>query len=158
MALCAVFALTCGDGFAAQTGKDIGETFCQIQLKNDEKALRPLLTASLLKMIDEAQTRNDVIAKANPDEKPPFGDGIPYQSFPDRAPLCQVGEVKEVPGRTEVAVTYAFPETPDANWTDRLILVAADGKLLIDDIGFQTSVNDLDEISLRRVLFDAFDQ
>jgi hypothetical protein len=156
-ALCALL-LTGGQGFAGPTGKDIGEAFCQIRLKQDEKALRPLLTASLLKVIDEAQARNDVIAKADPDEKPPFGDGIPYQSFPDSAPLCKVGEAKDVPGRVEVPITYDFPETPDADWTDTLVLVSAGGKLLIDDIRFETSVNDTDEISLRRVLFDAFDQ
>ena len=100
-----------------------------------------LMTPSLLKVIAEAKARNDVIAKATPDEKPPFGDGIPYQSFPDAAPGCEAGEVVEKPGRTEAEVTYRFPDTPNADWTDRLKLVPEGDKLLVDDILFANVAN-----------------
>lgn len=144
---------------AADTPRALAEKFCATRLDNDEKALRPLLTSSLVKAIEEAEARNDIIAKASPDEKPPFGDGIPYQSFPDAAPVCEVGEEKRVPGRTEIEVRYLFPDnTSGANWTDRLVLIASEDLLLIDNVIFETSVNDTDEISLRSVLFNAFDQ
>ena len=51
-----------------------------------------------------------------------------------------------------------FPDTEGANWTDKLVLLASNGRLLIDNVVFETSVNDTDEISLRSVLFNAFDQ
>jgi hypothetical protein len=145
-------------GLAADTPRSVAEKFCATRLHGDEKALRPLLTPSLVKSIEEAEARNDIIAKASPDEKPPFGDGIPYQSFPDAAPVCEVGDEKQVPGRTEIEVRYLFPDTKGANWTDRLVLIASDDRLLIDNVIFETSVNDTDEISLRSVLFNAFDQ
>jgi hypothetical protein len=147
-----------GPALAADTPRVVAEKFCATRLKGDEAAVRSLLTPSLIKSIEEAEARNDIIARASPDEKPPFGDGIPYQSFPDAAPVCQVGDEKQVPGRTEIEVRYVFPDTEGANWTDRLILIDSDGRLLIDNVVFETSVNDIDEISLRSVLFNAFDQ
>ena len=159
--LSALCLLPCfvGHALAADTPRTVAEKFCAARLDGDEKALRPLLTPSLIKSIEEADARNDIIAKASPDEKPPFGDGIPYQSFPDAAPVCEVGEEKRVPGRTEIEVRYLFPDnTSGANWTDRLVLIASEDLLLIDNVIFETSVNDTDEISLRSVLFNAFDQ
>jgi hypothetical protein len=159
--LSALCLLPCfvGNALAADTPRAVAEKFCATRLDNDEKALRPLLAPSLVKAIEEAEARNDIIARASPDEKPPFGDGIPYQSFPDAAPVCEVGEEKQVPGRTEIEVRYLFPDnTSGANWTDRLVLIASDDLLLIDNVIFETSVNDTDEISLRSVLFNAFDQ
>jgi hypothetical protein len=111
-----------------------------------------------VKVIEEAKARNDVIAKATPDEKPPFGDGIPYQAFPDVAEGCEAGEISDESGRVEVEIDYLFPKTPKANWTDRLKLVADGDRLLIDDILFANVANGEPDQGLRRVLFDAFDQ
>ena len=58
----------------------------------------------------------------------------------------------------EVAVRYEFPDTPAANWTDRLLLVQSGKDFLIDDILFQIPANHTEEIGLRSVLFNAFDQ
>jgi len=145
----------------AEAGEDLGAVvgaFCKARLANDEQATMALMTPSLLKVIEEAKARNDVIAKATPDEKPPFGDGIPYQSFPDAAPGCEAGEVIEKPGRTEAEVTYRFPDTPNADWTDRLKLVLEGDKLLVDDILFANVANGEPDQGLRLVLFNAFDQ
>jgi hypothetical protein len=148
-----------GQVLAADTPRAIAEKFCATRLDDDEKALRSLLTPSLLEAISEAEARNDIIAKASPDEKPPFGDGIPYQTFPDAAPVCEIGAAKQVEGRTEIEVRYLFPgNTSGADWTDRLVLIEAEGRLLIDNVVFETAVNDTDEISLRSLLFNAFDQ
>jgi hypothetical protein len=147
-----------GQALAADTPRAIAEKFCATRLEGDEKALRLLLTPSLLEAIEEAEARNDIIAKASPDEKPPLGDGIPYQTYPDMAPECEVGAEKQVDGRTEIELRNVFPDAEGTDWTDRLILVESAGRLLIDNIVFETSVNDTDEISLRSVLFNAFDQ
>ncbi|MBA3447373.1 MAG: hypothetical protein H0T56_07160 [Pseudaminobacter sp.] len=138
--------------------REVGSKFCETRLSDDEAAMLSLMTPSLLKAISEAKTRNDMIAKASPGEKSPFGDGIPYQSFMDGAPACRAADGKEVPGRTEVELTYSFLDAPDGGWTDTLVLVAGSDGLLIDDIRFETAVNDTDPIGLRKVLFDAFDQ
>ena len=157
-ALCFLTAILGGQALAADTPRAIAEKFCATRLDGDEKALRLLLTASLLKAIEEAEARNDIIAKASPDEKPPLGDGIPYQTYPDMAPECEVGAEKQVDGRTEIELRNVFPDAKGADWTDRLVLLESEGRLLIDNVIFETSVNDTDEISLRSVLFNAFDQ
>jgi hypothetical protein len=147
-----------GQVLAADTPRAIAEKFCATRLDGDERAIRSLLTPSLLETIAEAEARNDIIARASPDEKPPLGDGIPYQTYPDMAPVCEVGAEKQVDGRTEVELRNVFPDAKGSDWTDRLVLVESGGRLLIDNIVFETSVNDTDEISLRSVLFNAFDQ
>ncbi len=151
-------ALFAGDALAADDPSAIASAFCKARLADDEAATLALLTPSLAKTIDEAKARSDVIAKATPDEKPPFGDGIPYQSFPDLAQGCEAGKVDQKPGRVEVEVNYLFPETPKANWTDRLKLVAEGDRLLVDDVLFPNVANGEPDQTLRKVLFQAFDQ
>jgi hypothetical protein len=153
-----ILAMVAGVAEAGEDPRAVVGAFCKARLANDEQATLALMTPSLLKVIAEAQARNDVIAKATPDEKPPFGDGIPYQSFPDVAPGCEAGEVVEKPGRTEAEAIYRFPDTPNADWTDRLKLVQESGKLLVDDILFANVANGEPDQGLRLVLFNAFDQ
>jgi hypothetical protein len=147
-----------GSAWALDKPEQVGAAFCEARTAGNEQRIRALLTASLLKAIEEAEARNDTIAKAAPNEKPPLGDGIPYQGFPDHAPICKAGKVKQTSGRTELEIRYEFPEAPDAGWTDKLLLVSTDGSLLIDDIVYQIPANHTEEIGLRSVLFNAFDQ
>jgi hypothetical protein len=151
-------ALFAGGALAADEPRSVAEAFCKARLADDEGKTLALLTPSLVKVIEEAKARNDVIAKATPDEKPPFGDGIPYQAFPDVAEGCEAGEISDESGRVEVEIDYLFPKTPKANWTDRLKLVVDGDRLLIDDILFANVANGEPDQGLRRVLFDAFDQ
>lgn len=153
-----ILAMLAGSAGAADDPRVIVGAFCKARLASDEQATLALMTPSLQKGIAEAKARNDVIAKATPDEKPPFGDGIPYQSFPDAAPGCEAGKVVEKPGRTEAEITYRFPDTPNADWTDRLKLVPEGDKLLVDDILFANVANGEPDQGLRLVLFNAFDQ
>ncbi|MEP9385651.1 hypothetical protein [Mesorhizobium sp. KR9-304] len=157
-ALFASTMLSSAGAFAAEAPRDVGAAFCKARLGDDEAATLALLTPSLAKLVDEAKARNDVIAKATPDEKPPFGDGIPYQAFPDVAQGCEAGEITDKSGRLEIEINYLFPKTPKANWTDRLTLVAVGDRLLIDDIVFANVADGEQDQGLRRVLFDAFDQ
>jgi hypothetical protein len=142
----------------ADTTSEVAAAFCATRTSADDARLKPLLTPSLLAVIAEAEERNRIIAEATPDEKPPFGDGIPYQSFPDRPDTCGVGTPAERAGRTEIAVTYGFAGTPRANWSDTLILVPAEGQALIDDIRFRESADGSGALTLREILHDAFDQ
>lgn len=153
-----VAALVSSAAVAADDPRVVAETFCKARLAADEAATFALLTPSLVKVIEEAKARNDVIARATPDEKPPFGDGIPYQAFPDAAPGCEAGKIEEKPGRTVIEVNYLFPETPNAGWTDRLKLVTEGDRLLVDDVLFATFANGEPDQGLRKTLFDAFDQ
>ena len=155
--LLASAALPAGGAFAADDPSAIVEAFCKARLAGDEAATLALLTPSLVKVIDEAKARKDVIAKATPGEKPPIGDGIPYQAFPDLAQDCEAGRVEEKPGRIEIEVNYRFSETPNADWTDRLKLVAESDGLRIDDIMFADVANGEPDQRLRRALFEAFD-
>jgi hypothetical protein len=153
-----VAAVFAGSALAAEDPRALGEAFCKARLAGDEPATLKLLTPSLAKAIEEAKARNDVIAKATPDEKPPFGDGIPYQAFPDVPEGCGVGAIGDKAGRVEIEVKYLFPKTPNADWTDRLKLSTEGDRLLIDDIIFANVANGEPDLGLRRLLFDAFDQ
>lgn len=156
-ALIAVFVT--GPAFAAgMAPAQIANAFCNTRLAGDDTALKALLTPSLLKVVAEAEERNAIVAKSQPDDKPPFGDGIPYQSFPDRPAECKAGVPVERAGRTDVPVTYIFPEQKDADWTDTIELVVGPAGALVDDVRYQASVDGSGEVTLREVLHDAFDQ
>lgn len=146
------------DGVGAEDAPVIGEAFCKARLADDELATRALLTKSLVTVIEEAEARREIVAKAAPGEKPPLGDGIPYQAFPDLVGTCEVGRTVEKAGRVEQEITYRFPDAPNAGWTDRINLAKEDGRLAIDDVLYANVANSDPGYSLRRVLFDAFDQ
>ena len=73
--------------------EQIGEIFCISRLGNDMAPVDGLLTAELTAAIADAEAKNDAIQQAHPDEKPPLGDGIPWQAFPDYASECKFGAV-----------------------------------------------------------------
>ena len=140
------------------TPTQIGEIFCISRLGNDDGILRGVLTDELRTLIDYSEARNDTIAAAYPEDKPPLGDGIPWGSFPDYAPKCTLASTAVEGNMARVAVSYAFPEEPTADYTDTLVLklVAhpydpATGIWRIDDVRYTTSS------TLREVLATAFD-
>jgi len=131
--------------------RQLGEIFCTLGKGGGQFGRMYLVTRSLTQAINDAQKKNDEIAAAQPDEKPPLGDGIPYQSFPDEAPVCAPGKLTDKGREQVVEITYSFPGMADASWTDRLVLIAEDGRLRIDDVWFGTS--DPPE-GLRKILGD----
>lgn len=147
-----------GVALAGEEANALGEAFCKARLANDDKATRALLTPSLAKVVEEAQARSDLVAKSVPDEKPPLGDGIPYQAFPDVPAGCEVGAVTEKSGYVEVIVTYRFPDSPNADWSDRLKVVTESRKAMVDDVIYANVVNGEPDLSLRQILMDTFDQ
>lgn len=140
---------------AAETdpNKRLGELFCQLKQGGDDQSVRYLLTKGLLAEIAKAEEKNDVIAKAASDEKPSLGDGVPFQSYPDVAPKCGPGAVAQVDGATQVDIEHAFPETPDANWTDRIVVRVEDGLAKVDDVLYGT---DQYKTGLRKALVEMF--
>lgn len=101
---------------------EIGQIFCMSRTGNDELLLTGALSDELRTQIAYAEARNDTIATQYPDDKPPLGDGIPWQSFPDYAKTCTVGSVNVEGGTAKVVVQYDFPESPDGDFSDTLEL------------------------------------
>ncbi len=143
---------------AEDDARAVGVAFCKARLADDELATRALLSRSLVAAVDEAEARREIVARAAPDEKPPLGDGIPYQAFPDAVGTCEAGRVIEAGGRVELEIVYRFPDAPDAGWTDRIKILTEDGRLAIDDVLYADVANSDPGYGLRRVLFDAFDR
>jgi hypothetical protein len=108
------------------TPENIGEIFCISRIGNDDGILSGMLTAELSTHIEYAQARNDVIYAKAPDEKPPLGDGTPWQSFPDYPDTCTVGAVTIDGDTAKVAIEYGFKADATANWTDTLELKRID--------------------------------
>ena len=134
----------------------IGQIFCLSRLGNDDAVIAGILTDGLRQAIAAAEKKDDAYAKKNPGEKPPLGDGIPWQSSADYAPNCDVGLVSLSRTDARVEIKYSFPDTPDANFSDTLTLK----KLPIQgtDVGYWRIDNVLysDGTDLKKALVDAF--
>ena len=117
------------------TPPSIGTAFCKNSQKNDDAGMKALLSPSLADFIHAAEVENDKIVNAAPDEKPPLGDGIPWQAYPDYAPICAVGNIIAISDDiTHIDIHHRFTDTPDANWTDRLVLVRSSNGWALDDV------------------------
>lgn len=130
------------DGPILLSPQAIGHIFCLARIGNDMAPVTGLLTPGLEAVIAEAEARNDAIAAAHPDDKPPLGDGIPWQSWPDYAATCTVGTVIVSDTTSTVTIDYGFPDAPDADFTDTLMLAAVPDPLIsasrwrIDNIAY----------------------
>jgi hypothetical protein len=124
--------------------EQIGQIFCLSRVGNDEAVISGILTEELAAAIDGAWTANEAWEKANPGDKPPLGDGIPWQSWPDYAAGCDVGLVTLMKTDAKVEIRYHFPDAPDADFTDMLLLKRVDAPEYqasywrIDNIAFST--------------------
>ena len=144
LALVATLAL--GAGMArADTQSDatqLGRIFCVLGKSDGGQFGRMyLLSRSLTQLVNDALKKSDEIASAKPNEKPPLGDGIPYQSFPETAPACKPGKLTDKGREQVLEIAYSFPNTAIDGWTDQLVLIAEDGRLRIDDVLFGTGEN-----------------
>lgn len=127
------------DSFIRLTPEQIGEAYCLSQTGNDVGLITGLLSTGLKAAIDGAQARSDAIEKKNPGEKPPLGDGVPWHSYADYAPICHVTDIKPdaVTGKTALKLNYEFPDYPDANFADTIILIKTENDVLrIDDLQY----------------------
>ena len=131
----------------------LGTYFCQMRAGGAERPVRYLLTESLLEEIDKSEAKNAKIEAARPDEKPPLGDGIPFQSFPDQADSCAPTSVDTVDGVETMDISYKFTTTPDADWVDKVVVTKENGRLLIDDVLYGSEKH---AAGLRKALVDLF--
>ena len=100
----------------------IGQIFCLSRLGNDEAVIAGILTDGLRQAIATAEAKDATYASKNPGEKPPLGDGVPWQSSPDYAPKCDTGLVALSRTDAKVEIKYGFPDEPAADFIDTLIL------------------------------------
>ncbi len=147
-----ISAVLSGCASSAPRPSGIAQEFCSAVQSGNQTAIESLLTPSLQRAVQRAQRHSDAIQKSRPTEKPPLGDGIPYQSYPDRADRCEAG-LKITSAIQEIR--YLFAAYPDANWTDRIVLVKnKDGAQKIDDILYAPDYKD----SLRNVVKEVLAQ
>ena len=127
----------------------LGKAFCVAKDFAPEAAMKTLLTASLAAAVQRAVEVNARIAAAHPDDKPPLGDGVPFQRFPDRAPVCEVGRITGAGAGALIEIRHVFPGSADASWSDRLLVGPGQtGGLGIDDVLYDATGDD----SLRKLL------
>ncbi len=81
-----------------------------------------LVTPSLQKAITAAERLNAAFARKHPGDKPPLGDGLPWQGTADYAPQCRADHVVSGTDAARVTISYSFPGQPDADFTDVLRL------------------------------------
>ena len=146
------------DGAIGLKPEQIGQIFCLARLGSDEGPIMGILSPELAAAIDGAWTANDAWIAANPpDEKPPLGDGIPWQAWPDYAAECTVGLSTLMKTDGKVEINYGFPESPDANFTDTLLLKRVTNEAVgleqwrIDNVAYATGGD------LRAALAGAFE-
>jgi hypothetical protein len=154
LALAAMLAVGAGAANAdtQSDAQQLGRIFCVLGRSDGGQFGRMyLLSRSLTQLVNDALKKNDEIASAKPNDKPPLGDGIPYQSFPETAPVCKPGKLTDKGREQVLEIAYSFPETSIDGWTDQLVLIAEDGRLRIDDVlfGIGESAN-----GLRKMLSD----
>jgi hypothetical protein len=139
LALAAMLAVGAGTANAdtQSDAQQLGRIFCVLGRSDGGQFGRMyLLSRSLTQLVNDALKKNDEIASAKPNDKPPLGDGIPYQSFPETAPVCKPGKLTDKGREQVLEIAYSFPETSIDGWTDQLVLIAEDGRLRIDDVLF----------------------
>lgn len=140
----ALAASATAQDFIALTPEQIGQVFCIARLGNDMAPVEGLLTPALKAEIASAWEQNAAWEKANPGDKPPLGDGIPWQTYPDYAAECTVGAVSYMMDEADLPIAYGYPGYPDAAHTDtlqlRLIADPAIGEKVwrIDNLAFAT--------------------
>lgn len=132
------------------------QAFCSLRQADGGAARLYLLSPSLMAAVMGALEENARLQAETPDEKPPLGDGVPYQSRQDFAPECEPGATAREGNAIVADVVYSFPDAPDAGWTDRLVLIEGEGgTYLVDDIRYGPEG---EEDTLRGVLEEAFPQ
>lgn len=132
--VCIVVAVAASGALASSLSPgDIGDTFCAARVSGDMTRIEALLSPDLAAAISAAEAKNDAIQKQHPDEKPPLGDGIPWQSF-HHAPQCMVIGASGTLANPQAVLFYQIPGQGGTSWSDRLVLSFVNGELRIDDI------------------------
>ena len=108
------------------TPQQVAQIFCISRIGNDMAPVEGLLTVGLRSAIADAELRNASIGQERPGDKPPLGDGIPWQAMPDRADQCRPGPVAFMMDAANVGIDYSFRAYPEADFSDTLALRLVD--------------------------------
>jgi hypothetical protein len=125
-------ALVLGAGSAPAAGRynwdALGAEFCRLTVAGDMAGLRPLITDSLARAIEEAA--------ANPEMLPPR---VLFQTYTNEVPVCEA-RTRNV---ALVEVRRSKPGGAPPAWTEYLVIVPeADGSSRVDDVLFATRRSD----------------
>jgi hypothetical protein len=134
----------------------IGQVFCIARLGNDMAPVTGLLTPGLTEAIAAAEKKDDDWAAKNPGEKPPLGDGIPWQAWPDYAPECTVGIAATLNNQGFAELHYHFPDAPDADFVDKLRFVQVEDPAIGEPLWRIDNVEYSGGGDLRSTLVSAF--
>jgi hypothetical protein len=125
-------ALALAAGGVSATGRynwdELGAEFCRLTVAGDMAGIRPLITDSLARAIEEAA--------ANPAMLPPR---VLFQTYTNEVPVCEA-RTRNV---ALVEVRRSKPGGAPPAWTEYLVIVPeADGSSRVDDVLFATRRSD----------------
>ena len=141
------------------TPEQIGQIFCISSLGNDMTPAHAMASEGLQSLIAFSFERSNEFELANPGEKPPLGDGLPWRTFPDYADGCSVGPATVADFVARVPITYSFSDYPDADYTNELILLPAYYEVEGDPLIWRIDDIDLGEgQTFRSVIGMAFEE
>lgn len=121
--------------------EQIAEIFCIGSVGNNMAPVEALLSHDLKALVAEAWEMNAAYETANPGDKPPLGDGLPWRTWPDYADGCIAGEGLAERESAYVDVTYTFAEASEASYTNTLVLRPAN---FIDGANLEWRIDDID--------------
>lgn len=108
----------------------LARAFCAAVRSGNEAAAEALMTPELQTAIAALRVADDAFRAAQPDEKPPLGDGLRLTAFPDQPESCTPDEVTS----GSVVLTYVPAGAADGLWRDQLLLVPVGKDLKVADI------------------------
>lgn len=114
------------------SARQLATNFCALTGQPGGMDTHILLTKDLSAQVMKAEYKNDIWVLDHPGEKPPFDDGILYQSYPDAAPICRLDRAFSVNGTSYIEILRTYPH--GTGWQDRLIVRHEDNMWKIDDV------------------------
>jgi len=138
------------------TPLQIGQIFCISRVGNDMAPVEAIITPSLKQAIAKADALNAAWEKKNPNEKPPLGDGLPWQASPDYTANCTATGSATTGKDARIDINYAFPDDPAGNYTDVLELKGIFDSGIGDDVWRIDDVLFADKSTMRQQMVDAF--
>jgi hypothetical protein len=138
------------------TPLQIGQIFCISRAGNDMAPVEAIVTPSLKAAITKADALDAAWEKKNPGEKPPLGDGLPWQASPDYTANCTAGDSATMGKDARVDINYVFADDPSGNYTDVLELKPVIDKTIGDTVWRINDVLFTDKTTMQQQMIDAF--